>query len=537
VARAGSLAALLLCAAPCVAAQTAEPPTAGQKIDSVVVLNDDIFARTEEDDPTAGFLARLANALHIRTRARTIRQTLLLSQGDVFDSARAVESARALRNLGVFRQVGLDTARVDDRLYLLVMTGDGWSTRPQFNFSTAAGDETWQIGVSEENFLGTASEVAVAYRHTPDRNAFDVLYRNPHFIVPRTVLLLRYSDFSDGGARAAWRLGLPFAQTSARAALETSGDVGRGRILLFRDGEPDTARLNQLQYPILHSMRASLRGGLALRATSRDYTRAWMGLTFRREDYAPDTATVIPRSTFATAGAGLEFGHTRLLVVEHFNAYSRREDINLSQILRVGAWVAPRAWGYPTGRAGIAPELFVQGSTMWRGGFLVLRAGGNGVFASDGLDSGRVAASMTFGTQNLPGQTLVLHAEAAVAEKPSPGAEYDFWYDRRSGPRLFGAHAFSGTRLVWVTLEDRILIADDVYGVLGIGIAPFIDWGGIWYPNQSPRTGGNVGFSWRLGPTRATRGDPVEIAVGVRFGAGITSSNRWALTIRRAIRF
>jgi hypothetical protein len=185
----------------------------------------------------------------------------------------------------------------------------------------------------------------------------------------------------------------------------------------------------------------------------------------------------------------------------------------------------------------VGPEVFLQGSTMWRGGFLVLRGGAGGVFASGGLDSGRVAASVTFGSQNLPGQTLILHGEAAVAEKPAPGAEYDFWYDRRSGPRLFGAHAFSGTRLVWLTFEDRILLADDVYGVLGIGIAPFIDWGGIWYPDEAPRTGGNVGLSWRLGPTRATRGDPVEIAVGVRFGAGIRSDQRWALTIRRSIRF
>jgi hypothetical protein len=110
------------------------PPAAGQTIDSIVVLNDDVFAPEEEADPDAGFLARLANALHIRTRARTIRRTLLLNQGDVFDSARIVESARALRNLGVFRQVSLDTAWVAQRLHLLVTTGDGWSTRPQINF-------------------------------------------------------------------------------------------------------------------------------------------------------------------------------------------------------------------------------------------------------------------------------------------------------------------------------------------------------------------------------------------------------------------
>lgn len=508
-------------------------PVTAQTVDSIVVLNDDVFAQEEESDPSAGFIARFANALHIRTRAGTIRRTLLLNQGDVFDSARIVESARALRNLGVFRQVKLDTAWVNQRLYLLVVTGDGWSTRPEFNFSTAGGDATWQVGMSEQNFLGTATDVAVGYRHTTDRNAFEVSYRNPHFIVPRTVLQVRYSDYSDG-SRGAWRLGLPFAQTAARASLETSGEAGRLTTLQFREGALDTV----LQHRLL---RFTMRGGVALHATSRNYTRAWATATWRREDYADTlTTTVVPRSTFGTAGAGLEFGHTRILVVQHFNSYSRREDLDMSQVARLGLWVTPRAWGYPSGRAGVGPEAFVQASTVWRGGFVVLRAGGHGVFAAGGLDSGRVGAGLTFGT-TLPAQSLVLHAEAAAAHNLAPGDEYDFWLDRRSGPRLFGAHAFTGTRLVWITLEDRIVIDGDFYGLIGIGVAPFIDWGGIWYPVDGVRTGGNVGLALRLGPTRAVNGDPAEIAVGVRFGEGWRKAGvppqRWALTIRRAIRF
>ncbi len=506
-------------------------PAAAQTIDSIVVLNDDVFGRDEEMDPNAGFVARFANALHIRTTAATIRRTLLLKQGEVFDSARVVESARALRRLGVFRQVTLDTAWVDQRLYLIVQTADGWSTRPEFNFSTAGGDETWQVGLSEQNFLGTATEVSVGYRHTPDRNAFEVLYRSPHFIVPRAVFLARYSNYSDG-ERGGWRLGLPFAQTAARVSLETSGEVGELRVLQFREGLLDTI----LQHRIA---RVNLRGGVALRATSRNYTRAWASLTWRREDYAAES-TAVPRSTFGTAGAGLDLGHTRIRVVQHFNSFSRREDLDLSQVVRLGAWVTPRAWGYPSGRAGVGPEAFFQASTVWRRGFIVVRAGGHGVFAGSGLDSGRVSGSITVGSQNLPAQSLVLHMEAAAAHNPAPGDEYDFWLDRRSGPRLFGAHAFTGTRLVWVTLEDRILVDGDFYGVIGVGLAPFLDWGGIWYPGDGTRTGGNVGLAIRLGPTRAVSGDPAEIAFGVRFGEGWrtpTGNGRWALSIRRSIRF
>lgn len=520
---------------------------APQRIDSIVILNEDIFARSEEMSE-AGFIARTANTLHIRTRASTIRRTLLFSKGDVFDSALVVESARALRNLGVFRQVGMDTARIDDKLFVIVSTADGWSTRPQFTFATVGGDETWSIGLAEENFLGRAAEISGAYRHTPDRNAVDLLYRTPHFIFPRWVALLRYSDFSDGGAQGGWRLGLPFAQTAARVSLETSGTVGRTRMLLFRDGEMDTARLRTLGCPPVDSLlpdqcleqdmlRIVVRGGIALRATNRNYTRAWGSVIFRREDYTPDTTAAKPYSSFGLVGTGLEFGHTRFKVVRHYNSFNRREDLNLSQILRVGAWFAPRAWGYGPGRSGVAPEILVQGSTVWNGGHVIARAGGSGLFGSAGLDSGRVGGSLSFGSQNLPGQTIILHSEVAAAENLAPGAEYDFWYDRRSGPRLFGAHAFTGTRLVWVTFEDRILVAEELYGMLGVGVAPFFDWGGIWFDDQEPRTGWNAGLAWRFGPTRATRGNPIELAVGVRYGAGIQDGQHWAMTLRRSISF
>lgn len=520
------LAGLLAVSAGKLGAQTA----GAQKIDSIVVLNEDVFAREEEQ---LSVFAKLANALHVRTRAATIRRTLLVNQGDAFDSARVVESERALRNLSVFRSVALDTAWVRDKLYLLVVTGDGWSTRPEMNFTTTAGDATWTVGLTEENFLGTATEVGLGYTHGVDRNALEVAYRNPHFLARRAILFLRYADLSDG-QRASWRVGMPFAQTSARFALETSGDAAEGRVLLFRDGLRDT---------ILERRRVgvAVRGGIALKATSRSYTRLWGVTAFRREDIG-DTLAILPRSTFFTVGAGLDFARTRFQILRHFNSFARREDRDLSQVARVGLWLAPEAWGYEPGRAGIGPEFFLQGSALWSRGFGILRIGGHGLFTSAGLDSGRTSVSATLGSQNIPSQSLVLHVELAAAKNPAPGEEYDFWFDR-SGPRLFGAHAFTGTRFFWTTLEDRIVIDDDFYGVVGVGVAPFIDLGGVWFEDETARIGGNIGIALRLGPTRAIQGDPAEIAFGWRFGEGWRydingqPQGRWALTIRRALRF
>ncbi len=181
-----------------------------------------------------------------------------------------------------------------------------------------------------------------------------------------------------------------------------------------------------------------------------------------------------------------------------------------------GAWVAPRALGYPAGRAGVGPLVEGRVSAVWPGGFVVLRGQAHGVYAPAGLDSGLVQGSLTIVSQNLSRQTAVLHLEGGALRRANPGAEFDLWRDQ-NGPRLFGAHQLTGTRMTWLALEHRILVKDDLWGLLGVGVAPFLDYGGAWYANERAREGGDVGVSLRLGPTRATYGEVSELAVGITF--------------------
>src|SRR5437899_7280721 len=108
-----------------------------QTIDSIIIDNRNVFDR---EYAAPGWVAHLANRLHMRTRQGVIRRRLLLNRGDRFDLARMEESERALRNLGVFRQVRVDTVRQDGKLALRAVTADGWSTQPQASFTSVGGD-------------------------------------------------------------------------------------------------------------------------------------------------------------------------------------------------------------------------------------------------------------------------------------------------------------------------------------------------------------------------------------------------------------
>jgi len=495
------------------AAQTDRPadrPSDRQIIDTIIIENGNIFDR---DDATPDWVAHLANKLHMRTRQWVVRRRLLLQRGAPFDSARMAESERALRSLGVFRSVRVDTVRSqpDGKLALRAVTSDGWSTQPQASFTSAGGDNTWDVGFIERNFLGTATEVVLRYGRNPDRSHLDFDFINPLFFGRRTLLTLRYRNLSDG-RRGEWHFGLPFHETSAPYSLETYGEAAQERVLRFRDD----ALLDSTRH---HLLRAGIIGGIAATATTHSFTRLWAGWEWRREDFGATDTSRVPYSVFSTVRAGIEIGSVRFRVLEHFNSYARREDVDVSPTLRLGVVL----------QSGVGYELSGQTSAVWKRGFAVLR------LAANGLDSTRTQAELTVVSQNIPRHTLIAHAEGGIVTHPKPGGEFDPWTVQR-GPRLFGAHDFTGTRTTWLVFEDRILVADQILGLMAVGLAPFLDYGGAWYGDEPARQGGDAGLALRFGPTRAVRGDAAELAFGYRFGQGM-QGKRWAFTVRKGFSF
>src|SRR5207249_4575375 len=225
----------------------------------------------------------------ITTLGWVVRRALLIKRGDTYDSVKVAESERALRAMTIFRAVSIDTERVDGgRLALRVETDDAWSTIPDFDYSSVAGDVLWAVAFTEWNLLGSG-----------------------------TALAGQYKAISDGDS-GSWSLGVPFYETVAPRSLVTYGAAGKERVLRFRD---DTLA-DSMQHRLL---LFGLSGGVALRATRSSYARLWFGASWRREDFA--VAAPFPRSQFGTVGAGIELKQVRFQVLENFNAFAHQEDV------------------------------------------------------------------------------------------------------------------------------------------------------------------------------------------------------------------
>ncbi len=495
-----------------------QPPV----IDTIIVITQDVYGTGE----SANFLTRIANAVHVKTRSSVVRRELLFAVGEPLDSALVAETARNLRALGLFRDVRIDTVRVNGRLAAVVETADGWTTQLQLNMRFTAGTFTWGAGLIERNFLGTATVAGITYRKEPDRTAFTILGSSERALGSRVAVRGLFDNLSDG-TRGAWGVGIPYRAFVDRRSFVYDGYAGDERVLQYRDGVvSDTLQ-----------RRSFIQAGqisTAPVAETSHYLRLGLAGQIRREEYIAgrDTASLVPDTLTAAVGAFAEWAQARFRIVTHYNGFAREFDLDLSSRIFLSTWVAPSAFGYE--RTGLGAALDLQTGISFGPNFALLEGRANGLFTSAGLDSGRVWVGLTLAARPIPKNATVFHFEAGAQENTPPGTEFDLGHG--AGPRLFGPFAFTGTRAIWGALEHRAFLIDEILGLLGIGVAAFVDYGGAWYTDQSARLGGDIGVGLRIGATRATGPSVGRIDFGYRFGDG-TEGKRWAMSFGQGFAF
>ncbi len=492
-------------------------------IDTIIVITQDVYG---SDEVGSSFFFRLANGLHFTTRESIVRREILFSAGTPYDSSLVAETERNLRRMGIFRRAVIDTVRVNGRLAAVVATADGWTTELRLNMRFTAGTFSWATGLVERNFLGRAAQAGVTYRDEPDRSAFTLLAGTDRVLGSPVAVRGLYDALSDGN-RGIWTIGIPFRAWADRHSFGLNGYAGSERILQYRDGEVADTFLRRSFIQTAQIATAPL-------ASSSKYVRIGLIGQYRREEYvlAADTGQLVPDSVSGAVGAFAQLASARFMVVTHYNGFAREYDLDLSSRVSLSTWLAPSAWGYPA--TGIGLGLSLQTGASLGPNFALLEGKANGLFTSAGLDSGQVWVALTLATRVIPKNATVLHVEAGMQENPPPGMEFDLGHGL--GPRLFGPHSFTGNRSAWGSLEHRAFLIDEVIGLLGIGLAAFLDYGGAWYEDQSPRLGGDVGFGLRIGATRATGPNVGRIDFGYRFGDG-TEDKRWAFSFGQGFAF
>jgi hypothetical protein len=137
-----------------------DPSPKGKRIARIEIARENIIARS---DPWPYFL----NYLHYTTRDYVVRQESLLSVGEVWDEARAQETARNLRNLPVLAAALVVACRDANprQVVMLIVTKDIWSIRMNSSYSLVGSVlRLGEVFPSDINLLGLNKQLSLHLR-------------------------------------------------------------------------------------------------------------------------------------------------------------------------------------------------------------------------------------------------------------------------------------------------------------------------------------------------------------------------------------
>lgn len=494
---------------------------------ALVIRRVQLVGRDIFDPEERSWFARMANRLHFQTRAAVVRREVLLRPGEPYDSALVAESERNLRALGIFRRVQIDSVRTDSGIVLRVTTKDGWSTQLDWRFRSTGGEVAFTVGLVENNLLGTASTAAVRYRKDPDRSSVAVNFRRRRLFAGTVGLGLQYENRSDGRI-AGIAIERPFFSLTSPRAFRFDAEDHDERVLRFREGL-------ELARDTLTRRFTAVRGSAAwaLRASSGGFLRLGVSAQVQRDDtLRVGSAGAFPKTVTGSVGPYLVWNQARFLVARGYAGFAREEDVDLGTTFRVGLQLAPKLFGYE--RNGVGPEIGGRIGARLPGGFAYVDAVANGLYSSAGLDSGAVQLAGTVVLQPGARHVAVLHLEGGWLKNPVPGEEFDLGLG--SGPRAFGSHSFTGDRSIFATAEYRYTVIDDLGGLVGLGLAGFVDHGGAWYSGERRRVGWDAGIGLRVGASRSSDTPALRFDLARRFANDVESAG-WVLTVGKGFAF
>ncbi|MEE8526041.1 MAG: hypothetical protein V3T72_19055 [Thermoanaerobaculia bacterium] len=530
----------------------------GAVFGEVYIRTDNVF--DPEEPGQNRFLYRLANRLHATTRPAVIERQLLFRRGDPYDPRVLQETARLLRSLGFLYDVWIEPIRYrGNRVDVLVRTRDVWTLGVGAGFERSGGENSFGFNLDESNLFGSGRFFDVKYTDDHDRSSSRIRFVDPALFGTRAELRLWYADNSDGHRRV-FDLERPFFSLDSRWA-------GSTKLISDRRIERIYHRATVTERYHHESTFAELVSGLS-KGYRDGRTRRWLfGYTYDRDRFwaegafpgetLPDgpapypypypdptdprphdpdkngasPAVVPPNRRLSYFWIGYEEVEDRFFQTRNMDRIQRTEDFNLGLELRARlGWSAP-SWGGDESQAVFAADVRsgfapTAGSTVFVSGYAAGRWG------SGGHENVRVGGAVryflrTFGRHQL---LATVHADAAWNLDP----ENQLLLGGDSGLRGYPARFQDGDRRFLISLEHRFYTDWELFDLVHVGAAVFLDAGHAWY-DDGPRRDDDlgllkdVGLGLRLGSSRSARGQLVHLDVAFPMDGG-SQKVQWLVT-------
>lgn len=506
-------------AAPPAAAQIpsdAELEAQGAVIGTVTVDNQNIFNLADPKENTRLF--RLADRLHIRTRASVIRSHLLFRPGDRYRHRLLAESERLLRAEGYFYDAWVRPVRWhDNKVDIEVTTRDVWTLDPGFKFGRSGGANATGVQLEDSNILGLGMDVQLSHTTTVDRSSSQLEVADDHAFGTWTAVNANYADLSDGRLREL-TVQQPFYALDTRWAAGVYG---------LNDLQSDSLwdRSNVIdRFEDLHhgaQVYAALSTGL-----QDGWVRRWnAGVTYDAHEFSPDPlvpggASLLPANrSYAYPWVQFDVIQDDFLKLYNHDEIGRAEDfyVGTAASVRVGATAGALSSSGPTV---LFQSTASRGFTLGRS-LLLLYGDFSGRVSGGQLQNGLADAVVRYFVEH--GSHWLFYASAAATKGWRLDLDDQILLGGDNGMRGYPLRYQDGTGRTQVTVEQRYFTDWYPLQLVRVGGAVFADVGRTWgqAPLGEPSLGllKDAGFGLRLGNARSGLGNVIHVDLAFPFSA------------------
>ncbi len=497
-----------------------ELEASGATIGSISVVTRDIF---DTEDPKEDKLPfRLANALHIRTRASVVERALLFKSGDPVSVRVIDETERLLRGARFLYDVQLrPIAYRDGVVDIEVTTRDTWTLDLGLSAGRSGGANTSGVSLQEYNLLGSGIAVGYSRSNDVDRSSNEFEISTDRAFDGWTSLSYSRSQNSDG-AREAASVQRPFYALDTRWA---------GGFTLSRDDRIDAVyNAGTVVGQYRHSREfAEVFGGWSQGRVDGWVRRYSIGLTHKDNVYSLEPGRVAPARLPRNEKLVAPFVRFEL-IEDRFEKMRNLNQVDRPEFLSLG-WSSTLQLGRATKALGSTRDAWLYAGSIGRGfepapgHRLITSATISGQYADGKVLRQRLGGVARYYLRQDARWLFYGALSADALTNADPADELLLGGD--NGLRGYPLRYQSGQRRVLVTLEERAYTDLYLLRLFRVGGAAFVDvgraWGGDNVNAANPGWLGNIGFGLRFFSVRSALGNVLhlDLAYPLRPGADI----------------
>ena len=454
---------------------------------------------------------RIANQYHVVTSENTLRQDLLLQEGDRFDQFLMAETERLLRSRRHLRNAQIYVSHYcpqSQEVELTVESWDNWSLLPKLGFGHSGGATKLTLGIAEDNLWGTGNQAQVEYFSESERSGYKTKWFVPNLYGSHWQSNFQYANSSDGETYE-FGIRLPFYQQSSEWAFhfETLKDIKD--ISEYARGEVYNEYRSKQQY-------IDMGTGWKLWQRGAQVQHLSAGIRLDDWHFLQNPQSVLPQPDdrdLSGVWLSWDFIEADYRELTNFNVFNRIEDINFGwQVQATYGQFSPGLGAYHTGHWWEiqAEKTYQISSRSWlavRGQIQQLDRQTQPLQSLNNLELKYI--------HHLDDQQVLI-AQLKWFDGKNLFRDQFITIGGDEGMRAFPLNYQVGNKAILGSFEYRYITGLNVYQLVDVALAGFADVGKAWDnpqlppgPDESTLWGYGVGL--RLFPSHSSRGSMISI--------------------------